>query len=159
VFGFLKKYDAHLCSAVSGRILDNGKPVADLKIERILVDFDSKERKDSTTTDQNGDFSLPAVNIRSRSPASLFRELLTKQKIYFKKQDELFTLWSTTLWGVEPINAYDKKLSQLNAELTDPEVYFNFTKDYESNDMHGACSICRWESDFEIHHIIEDETI
>ena len=148
-----------MCSAVSGRILENGKPVADLKIERILVDFDSKERRDSTITDQNGDFSLPAVNIRSRSHASLFRELLTKQKIYFKKQDELFTLWSTTLWGVEPIPAYDKKLSQLNAELTAPEVYFNFTKDYESKAMYGARSICRWDTDFEIHHIIEDETI
>jgi hypothetical protein len=159
VFGFFKKYDAHLCSAVSGRILENGKPVADLKIERILVDFDSKERKDSTITDQNGAFTLPAVNIRSRSPGSLFRELLTKQKIYLKKQDELFTLWSTTLWGVEPIAAYDRKLSQLNADLKNPLVFFQFKNDYVSHVKHGARSICRWDTDFEIHHIIEDETI
>jgi len=159
VFGFFKKYDAHLCSAVSGLILDNGKPVVDLKIERLLVDFDSKERKDSTITDQNGAFALPAVNIRSRSPASLFRELLTHQEIYLKRDHTSFTLWSTTLWGVEPIAAYDRKLSKLNADLKNPLVFFQFANDYVSHIKHGARSICRWDTDFEIHHIIEDETI
>jgi len=123
MFGFFKKYDAHLCSAVSGRIVDNGKPVVGVKVERILIDFDSKKREDSTFTDTNGDFTLPAVNIRSRSPGSLFRELLTSQEIYIEHKGVFFTLWSATLWGVEPIDAYDRKLSQLNADLEKANVF------------------------------------
>ncbi len=156
VFGFLKKYDAHLCSPVSGQILDNGKPLAGVKIDRVLVDFDSKERNDSTLTDKNGFFSLPPVNIRSRSPGSLFRELLTKQKIYINSKGDFFTLWSSTLWGVVPIAAYDRKLSQLNADLNNPLVFFQFANDDSPHVKHGARSICRWDTDFEIHHIIED---
>jgi len=156
MFGFLKKYDAHLCSAVSGRIVNNGVPVEGLKIERLLLDFDSKTRKDYTITDNNGCFTLPAVNIRSRAPGSLFRELLTKQRISTNINGSLCTLWSSTLWGVEAISAYDRKLSQLDADLKDPLVFFQFKNDFTPHVKHGARSICRWDSDFELHHIIED---
>ncbi len=44
MFGFFKKYNAHLCSAVSGRILDNGKPLVGVKIERELYYIDNKRR-------------------------------------------------------------------------------------------------------------------
>jgi len=156
MFGFLKKYDAHLCSAVSGRIVNNGVPVEGLKVERSLVDFDSKTRKDYTITDNNGCFTLPAVNIRSRAPGSVFRELLTSQLIYIENNTNTFILWSTTLWGVESISAYDRKLSQLYADLKDPQVFFQFKNDFTPHVKHGARSICRWDSDYELHHIIED---
>lgn len=73
MFGFFKKYNAHLCSAVSGRILDNGKPLVGVKIERELYYIDNKRREDSTLTDENGLFNLPAVNLtcgRSRTSSS-----------------------------------------------------------------------------------------
>ncbi len=156
MFGFFKKYDAHLCSAVSGKILDNGNPLAGVNIERSLIDFDSKTHKDSTLTDENGCFTLPAVNIRSRSPGSLFRELLTSQEIYIKQSNNLFTLWSITLWGVKPIVAYDKKLAQLNGDLSNNLIAFTFTNKDSPHAPHCARSICRWDTDFEILHIIED---
>ncbi|WP_286133293.1 DUF6795 domain-containing protein [Colwellia sp. UCD-KL20] len=43
MFAWFKKYDAHLCSAVSGRILDKGKPLAGVKIERELRYIDNKK--------------------------------------------------------------------------------------------------------------------
>jgi hypothetical protein len=159
VFGFFKKYDAHLCSAVSGRIVDNGKPVVGVKVERQLYYIDDKKRKDSTLTDENGYFSLPEINIKSKAPGWLFCEQFTKQFIWIVIDNNHYDLWSGKLGGIEPIMAYDRKLSKLNADLKNPHVFFQFKNDYVSHVKHGARSICRWDTDFEIHHIIEDETI
>jgi len=52
MFGFFKKYNAHLCSAVSGRILDSGKPLVGVKIERELRYIDNKKRIDKALTDE-----------------------------------------------------------------------------------------------------------
>jgi len=159
VFGFFKKYDAHLCSAVSGRILDNGKPVVGVKVERQLYYIDDKKRKDSTLTDENGCFSLPEVNIRSKAPGWLFCDQRTQQHISMNIEGKEYVLWSTSFKLIEPLAAFDRKLSQLNADLQNPLVFFQFTNDDISHLKHGARSICRWDTDFEIHHIIEDETI
>ena len=159
MFGFFKKYDAHLCSAVSGRILDNGKPVVGVKVERQLYYIDDKKRKDSTLTDESGCFSLPEVNIRSKAPGWLFCEQFTKQFIWVNTQNRHYVLWEGKLASIEPIAAYDNKLAQLNADLKDPEVFFHFINDESPHMMHRATSICRWDTDYEIHHIIEDEII
>lgn len=159
MFGLFKKYDAHLCSMVAGRILDNGKPVAGVKVERELMYIDEKKRIDSTLTDDNGCFTLPVVNVRSKAPGWLFCEQLTKQFVWVNLQNKHYVLWSGKLAGIEPIIAYDKKLSTLNADLKDPLVFFQFTNEGNPHVKHGARSICRWDTDFEIHHIIEDETI
>ena len=156
MFGFFKKYDAHLCSAVTGRILNNVKPLVGVKIERELIDFDSKTHEDSTLSDEHGYFSLPAINIRSRSAGALFRELLTNQDIYIQRKGVSFTLWSTTLWGVEPVTAFNKKLAQLEADVSNNEVAFTFINENNPNVPYCARSICRWESDFTILRIIED---
>jgi hypothetical protein len=60
------------------------------------------------------------------------------------------------LWGVKPIVAYDKKLTQLNADLSNDLIAFTFTNKDSPHAPHCARSICRWETDFEILHIIED---
>jgi hypothetical protein len=156
MFGFFKKYNAHLCSAVSGRILDSGKPLVGVKIERELRYIDNKKRIDKALTDENGQFTMPAVNIRSKAPGWLFCEQMTGQTIGFYYKNEFYRLWGAFLPGTEPISAYDKKLSQLNADLVNPLVHFNFNNAEISHVPHSASSICRWNSDFEIHHIIED---
>ncbi|MGV2873887.1 DUF6795 domain-containing protein [Colwellia sp. E150_009] len=157
MFGFFKKYNAHLCSAVSGRILDSGKPLVGVKIERELYYIDNKRREDSTLTDENGLFNLPAVNVRSQAPGWLFCEQLTKQVIYTKYNNNFFKLWAATAWGIKPIPAYERKLSELNADLSDPLVAFTFIDDTIPNRPHSASSICRWESDFKILHTIEKQ--
>ncbi|UJF20981.1 DUF6795 domain-containing protein [Shewanella sp. OMA3-2] len=156
MFGFFKKYDAHLCSAVSGRILDNGKPLVGVKIERELRYIDNKKRIDSTLTDKNGCFTMPVVNIRSKAPGWLFCEQMTGQTIGFFYKSEFYKLWGTFLSGTESIAAYDEKLSQLNADIVNPNVFFTFENKEVSHVPYGASSICRWDTDFEIQQIIED---
>ncbi len=43
MFGFFKKYDAHLSPEVSGKILLNGQPLAGVKVERELCYIDEKK--------------------------------------------------------------------------------------------------------------------
>ncbi|XPF95196.1 DUF6795 domain-containing protein [Colwellia sp. RE-S-Sl-9] len=156
MFAWFKKYDVHLCSAVSGRILDKGKPLAGVKIERELRYIDNKKRVDSALTDEKGCFTLSVVNVRSKAPGWMFCEQMTGQTIGFFYENKFYKLWGTYLPGTEPIEAYDKKLSCLNADLENPLVFFKFTNDDSSHVPHGASSICRWDTDFEIDHIIED---
>jgi len=156
MFGFFKKYDAHLCSAVSGRILEQGKPLAGVKIERELRYIDEKKRRDHTLTDENGCFRLPAVNIRSKAPGWLFCEQMTGQTIGFFYKNEFYKLWGTFLSGTESITAYDTKLSSLYADIVNPPVFFTFENIELPHVPYGASSICRWDTDFEIDHIIED---
>ncbi|WP_159820408.1 DUF6795 domain-containing protein [Colwellia sp. 20A7] len=156
MFGFFKKYDAHLCSVVSGRILDNGEPLVGVKVERELMYIDEKKRIDSTLTDKNGCFTLPVVNVRSKAPGWAFCEQFTKQFIWINLKSKYHVLWNASLSSVEPISAYDRKLSQLNADLSSEQVAFTFTNKDSPHVPHCARSICRWDTDFEILHIIED---
>lgn len=127
-----------------------------IKVERELYYIDDKKRLDNTLTDENGCFTLPAVNIRSKAPGWLFVDQRTQQYISANFSGKNYVLWSTSLKLIEPITAYDKKLSQLNADLLNNEIAFTFIDENNPNIPHCARSICRWVSDFEILHIIED---
>lgn len=156
MFGCFKKYDVHLCSSVSGTILNKSKPLVGIKVERELYYIDDKTREDSTITDENGYFTLPAINVRSKSPGSWLCEAKTTQVIGIELNNIYYKLWSTSLNGTEAVSAYDKKLSQLNADISNDLVYFTFENAEIPHVPHSASSICRWESDFEIQHIVED---
>jgi len=156
MFGFFKKYDAHLCSAVSGRIVNNGVPVEGLKVERQLLYTDEKNRIDTAYTDKNGNFTLPKIDIRSRAPGWTLVDQRTQQRIWVLYNNKYYILWSTALKSIEPSSSFDKKLSELNADLTTDLVAFTFINTDSPNTPHCAKSICRWENDFEILHIIED---
>ncbi|WP_028862427.1 DUF6795 domain-containing protein [Psychromonas aquimarina] len=156
MFGFFKKYDAHLCSAVSGQILLNGKPLVGGKVERGLNYIDDKKREDHTLTDEQGCFTMPAVNVRSKAPGWAFAEQLTMQLIYIEHNNKPYVLWSACLSGTEPVPAYDKKLKTLQADLSNPEVAFTFINESNPNVPHCVRSVCRWNDDFEILHIVKD---
>jgi hypothetical protein len=150
MFGFFKKYDAHLCSAVSGRILDNGKPVVGVKVEGELYYVDEKTREDSDLTDENGCFTLPEVNVRSKAPGWLLCEQRTKQNIGIELHNKYYNLWSAALPIAEPVPEYDKKLSHLHADLSNLLVTFTFKNENNTQAPYIASSICRWNDDFTI---------
>jgi len=51
-----------LSSAVEGQILDHGKPVAGLKVQRIISwNMEAEPRTEVTSTDQEGRFQFPEV--------------------------------------------------------------------------------------------------
>jgi len=157
MFDFLKRYDVHLCSAVSGRLLNNGEPLVGIKVKRQLEYADNKTRIDTTRTDKQGAFTMPAVNIRSNTPGRLFAEPKTLQSIGFFYKKKFYPLWLTYLSMIEPCPAFDKKLSQLNADIKDAAVFFSFENINAPNRSSAASSICRWDSDFKIHHFEDDD--
>lgn len=150
MFGLFKKYDVHLCPEVRGRILDNGIPVKGLTVHRWLGYTDEVEREDLTTTDESGHFYFPEYNIRSKLPGRLFVENLTVQVIYVCVDGENLALWDAVLEGINPIEAFNKKLVSLNCDLTNEQVDFEFNNE-SSQRKHNATSICRWSEDFTIY--------
>ncbi|WDE05161.1 hypothetical protein SG34_028350 [Thalassomonas viridans] len=151
MFGFFKKYDVHLCPEVKGQIFNQGKPLAGEKIIRYLSYVDYKDRFDHTFTDEEGRFSLPEVNIRSKLPGNFLVEHNTLQIIYIEQNKKKYTLWNSSLEGYEPKAAYARKLSSLNCDLTSPDVSFEFANDQNPQRPHYAGSICRWDKDFKIY--------
>ena len=151
MFGFFKKYDVHLCPQVKGQILNQGKPVVGEKVIRYLSYVDQKERFDHVITDNEGRFTLPEVNIRSKMPGNFMVEHNTRQLIYIEKHKEEYILWNTSLIGYKPVAAYNRKLLSLNCDLTTPKVSFEFANDKHPERPHYAGSICRWNEDFTIY--------
>lgn len=135
---------------VTGKILLNGEPLAGVKVERELYYIDDKKRFDNTNTDEQGHFTLPAIDVRSKAPGWGFAEQQTKQVISISYQNQFYELWSGFLPGIKPLESYNKKLAQLNADLANPCVAFTFINDKDPNNPHCAYSICRWPDDFEI---------
>lgn len=158
---FFKKIDVHLCPEVKGRIVNNGKPVAGLEILRQLAFNDFDIIKDTTYTDKNGEFNFSEKNIRLPKRKISIAANVTNQVIIIidrKKQyrtrdkDIYYRLWQVSKGGINRKKSFSKKLSQLNCELTNKEVYFlfeynkNLTQEPKYN--YYGTSICRWQEDF-----------
>ncbi|WP_274055316.1 DUF6795 domain-containing protein [Thalassomonas actiniarum] len=156
MFGFFKKYDVHLCPQVKGQVLNQGKPLAGEKVIRYLSYVDYKDRYDHTFTDEEGRFSLPEVNIRSKLPGNFLVEHNTLQIIYIEQSKKKYILWNSNLPGYKPKAAYARKLSSLNCDLTSPRVSFEFANDTQQR-PHYAGTICQWDEDFSIYHIHEND--
>lgn len=69
MFGWFKKQDVFLSSAVKGVVTENGKPVANLEIIRKLIYTDEKVHRDVAITDSTGHFYFPEKIIRSSLPS------------------------------------------------------------------------------------------
>ena len=147
MFGFFKKYDAHLCSAVSGRIQNKGDALAGVKVERELRYTDKKIRIDSVITDEQGRFTMPEVNVRSKAPGWSLIDQRTMQYIWINYQEKYYGLWEASLGGIERNGAYDEKLKNLNAELSDSSLTITFIELNQPNYHFYASSVCRWEKD------------
>lgn len=143
-------YKVHLCPEVKGQISDHGKPLANVKIERLLSFSDGKYVEDHAFTDKNGAFSLPEVNIRSGQPAVPFAEVFTSQAIYFTYQKIEYRLWISRLSGFKFREEYAKKLGSLSADISDKKVSFRFKNNNVKNYTFTASGICRCSEDFEI---------
>ncbi|SBS40086.1 hypothetical protein MSP8887_04176 [Marinomonas spartinae] len=143
-------YKVHLCPEVKGSVADHGKPLANVKIERTLSFSGGKYVEDHTFTDENGEFSLPEVNIRSGQPAVPFAEIFTSQAICFTYQEKDYCLWGATHSSFKLREEYAEKLGSLKADIMDDEVLFKFHNKSDSDYKFKALTICRWENNFEI---------
>lgn len=144
MFGLFKKYDVHLSPEVHGVITNNGTPVVGLKVFRGLTYGDDKELIDETLTDDEGRFSFPEKNIRSRKPGSMFDESRIRQVVFTKKENKDFMLWYTQAIGINPNKALTERLEKLHCELTDSEEQFEFDSVEYPQAGYLVHSICRW---------------
>jgi len=143
-------YKVHLCPEVKGQASVKGKPLSNVKIERVLNFSDGKSVEDFTYTDNNGGFSLPEINIRSNQPAVPLAEIFTSQAIYLSYNNEEYCLWGSRLSGVKYREEYARKLRQLIADISDGKVLFKFQNKKTEGYKFEALSICRWSDDFEV---------
>ncbi|MBB1296177.1 MULTISPECIES: DUF6795 domain-containing protein [Pseudoalteromonas] len=143
-------YKVHLCPEVKGQASEKGKPLSNVKIERVLNFSDGKSVEDFTYTDNNGGFSLPEINIRSNQPAVPLAEIFTSQAIYLSYNNEEYCLWGSRLSGVKYREEYARKLRQLIADISNGKVLFKFQNKKTEGYKFEALSICRWSDDFEV---------
>ena len=85
-----------LFSPVKGNVVLKGKPVAGAVIER-SYDWAWKNQKghDQTTTDQNGEFSLPAIYGTMILGSVLPHEPFIDQTILIKQDGKIYQAWCT----------------------------------------------------------------
>jgi hypothetical protein len=83
-----------LFSAVSGQVLENGKPVPGALVEREFCwAWKQESGTDSTTTDADGAFSLPAIKRRSLLGGLLPREPFVEQTILIQYDGQTYQAW------------------------------------------------------------------
>ena len=158
MFGLIKKYNVHMCSEVKGIVTLDGEPVEGAKILRELSYADDVIEADETETDNNGYFLMPVVTITSKKPGDMFVHDVVKQHINVLYEGNTYKLWKTRLLGIEPFAEVEEKLTSLNGDLSNSEVQFTFPNKQNPNLEFDGVSICRWDNDFEIFELIDDDT-
>lgn len=81
-------------SAVQGRVLDNGKPVAGAQIEREFKwAWKDETGTDKTATGAGGEFSLPAIERSSFLGSLLPHEPVIRQSITIRHDGKSYEAW------------------------------------------------------------------
>ena len=143
-------YKVHLCPEVKGQVSENGKPLVNAKIERLLCFSDGKYVEDFAYTDDKGGFSFPETNIRSNQPAVPFAEIFTSQSLLLTHKSKEYCLWGARLSGFSYREEYAKKLGCLVADISSDKVLFKFENTKGEDYKFEAVSIGRWNEDFAI---------
>ena len=83
-----------LFSAVQGKVLDRGKPVAGARIERKYKwGWNSQMGTDSTTTDASGEFTVPMIERRSLLGSLLPHEPWIDQTVLIHHDSKTYEAW------------------------------------------------------------------
>ncbi len=86
-----------LFSAVTGTVIHQGSPVAGAKIHQTARwGFNDKTFEQSTVTDANGEFSLPALTTRSLLAGTGFFQPVVHQALKIHHQGQTFDAWFFT---------------------------------------------------------------
>ncbi|WP_281556896.1 carboxypeptidase-like regulatory domain-containing protein [Thalassomonas sp. RHCl1] len=151
MFNMFKRYQVEMSPEVRGRITDGGEPVAGIQVARTLLYEgyqNGKEQLEHTTTDTNGRFSFKPMVVKSRKPGGIFgQNLPVLQAVYVERDEQLFSLWSTSKsWkSIQPLADL---MLQLNCDLQDKEVQhlINATN-YGGLPRQSVTSICHWQGE------------
>ena len=114
-----------LSSAVEGQLLDNGKPVAGQKVQRVISwNMESEPRTEITTTNKDGRFQFPEIRGAAEFGflAKLFHVPVISQEIYLIQANEEIILYSKTRGSYKPKfeTGYDE--IQFSCDLSSREL-------------------------------------
>ncbi len=128
-----------LFSAISGVILENGKPLKNAKLKRVASKAHTQgSLTDETTTDEKGYFSMPAVFDKVILAKILPMEFSVSQQIYVYHAGEEYKIWS----GV-------KRSREENAESRGKPliVECDLARETELIEVNGGpiFSKCKWD--------------
>lgn len=127
----------NLSSEVHGTLLNNGQPVANADVTRSLDWQWGNERfRDTTTTNQQGQFSFPAKTVSSLTAKWFPHEPVIEQKIVFTVGDTEYEGWTYAKHNYDDLGELQGKRLIFICELTDEPEY---RKTYG---VHGAYGIC-----------------
>lgn len=118
MLGFLKKQDVVLSREVQGLLLDNGRPLSNIKVFRVLTY--GEEYLDQVITDENGHFYFPEKIIRTSKPSQMFFNSNLHQHIYAKTtNDDELVVWYGNIIQAEDSETLTELLSDLVCDITD----------------------------------------
>ena len=114
-----------LSSAVEGQLLDHGKPLAGVKVKRILHwNMEQEARTEITTTQADGKFHFPEVRGAAEFGflAKFFHVPVISQEIYLIQANEEIILYSKTRSSYKPKfeSGYDE--IQFSCDLSSREL-------------------------------------
>ena len=114
-----------LSSAVEGQLLDHGKPLAGVKVKRVLHwNMEQEARTEITTTKADGKFQFPEVRGAAEFGflAKLFHVPVISQEIYLIQANEEIILYSKTRSSYRPKfeTGYDE--IQFSCDLSSREL-------------------------------------
>lgn len=141
MFGWLKRYDVHLCPEVRGIISNNGEPLAGLRVYREL-DYD-RAYSDSAITDAQGRFFFAEKNIRSCLPGNMLDQSTVRQVLSVDYQQKTYLLWYSSTPSLQPHSAFQQALSDLQCELSSPEQHMVFANEEYPDHPLGVVGICK----------------
>ena len=123
MFGLLKKQDVVLSREVHGLLLDNGQPLSNVKVFRVLTY--GEEYLDQVVTDENGHFYFPDKIIHSSKPSQMFFNSSLNQHIYAKTDnDDELVLWYARIIQAEDSETLTELLNHLVCDITnDAKTY------------------------------------
>jgi hypothetical protein len=122
-------------SAVQGRVLDNGKPVAGAQIERTFKwAWKDESGSDTTTTGTAGEFTLPAIERSSFLGSLLPHEPVIRQSITIRHGGKAYEAWLYNKHSYANNAELDGKPIRLVCKLENPPQR-------RHGDIYGICEV------------------
>lgn len=146
MFKFPKLYRVEVSPMIQGRIMENGKPLKGIKIQRRIYYAGKLPRIHTTRSNNNGEFTFKAYELASRRPGDLSHEQFIGLNIYAMIDTPPRTIFSVTLYDDLFFSSKLKTmLSQLNYDTYKPDLYLEL-KQSENIDSPtiNVCTTCEW---------------
>jgi hypothetical protein len=115
---FSSKEDVVLFSKVQGQILFKGIPVKQAKVIRKYTYDTPQPVEDTTITDDQGNFELPAI-IKSGEKISGLVQFVVHQELYVNHNSEIIDIWRHGKMDKSENSEYGGEFKSIRCEITD----------------------------------------